>query len=158
MISACDLLKDNDDAYIVREIRFEEGRLKARWPAAILVSDPVNNVHFRYNVIRVGLTTTYTYKKTPIAVFVRKEEVVKLGYVRRRGWLVGVGAGVQQQSKEVALKWFEDEILAKTFGIDQNLIKFATSHFSAAWIAKAFAKADQSGSPYWISSRQEISP
>lgn len=64
------------------------------WLAAILVSEPENAVHLRYNVIRVGKSTTYTHQKVPIAVFVRKGEVVKFGYVRRWGWLVGVGAGV----------------------------------------------------------------
>lgn len=147
MIGACDLARDNDqDVYIVREIRFVEGRLKTRWPAAILVSDPTNEVNFRYNVIRVGKSTTYTYQKIPNAVFVRQGKVVQLGYVRRRGWLVGAG-----QSKEVALKWFEDEIMGTTRGLEGSITKVAGIHYSAAWIAKVIAKADESGSPYWIS-------
>lgn len=144
MISTCDLPKDNDnEAYLVREIRFEEGRLKTRWPAAILVSDLVNQVHFRYNVMRVG--TTYRYQKIPIAIFMRQGKVVKLGYVRRHGWLVGAG-----QPKEVALEWFEDEILGTTLGLDESITRIAGTHYSTAWIAKVFAKADGSGSPYWI--------
>lgn len=147
MISACDLPKDNDqDVYIVREIRFVEGRLKSRWPAAILVSDPANEVNFRYNVIRVGKSTSYTYQKIPNAIFVRLGQVVQLGYVRRRGWLVGAG-----QSKDVALKWFEDAILGTTRGLEGSITKIAGIHYSAAWIAKVIAKADESGSPYWIS-------
>lgn len=127
----------------MREIRFVEGRLKTRWPAAILVSDPTNEVNFRYNVIRVG---KYTYQKIANAVFVRQGKVVQLGYVRRRGWLVGAG-----QSKEVALKWFEDEIMGTTRGLEGSFTKIAGIHYSAEWIAKVIAKADASGSPYWIS-------
>lgn len=149
MISACDLSKDNiNDAYLVREIRFEEGKLRARWPAAILVSDPVNKVHFRYNVIRVGRPITYRYQKITNAVFMRQQgKVLKLGYVRRWGWLVGTG---QQQSKEVALKWFEDEVMGTTSAPEENIGKMPTLHYTAGWIAKVFAKAAQSGSPYWI--------
>lgn len=146
MIGACDLPKDNDqDFYVVREIRFVEGRLKNRWPAAILVSDPTNKVNFRYNVIRVGKYNTYTYQKIPNVLFVRQGKIVQLGYVRRRGWLVGAG-----QSKEVALKWFEDEVLGTTRGLDDSIVKVAALHYSAEWIAKVIAKADQSGSPYRI--------
>lgn len=149
MISACDLPKDNNnDAYTVHEVRFEEGRLKTRWPAAILVSDPANNVHIRYNVVRVGTSSLYKYQKILNAVFMRQGKVVKLGYIRRRGWLVGAG-----QPKEVALKWFEDEILKTTQALDANIAKVPLIHFSAAWIEKAIAKADQSGSPYWIANR-----
>lgn len=149
MISACDFPNDDEnDAYIVHEIRFEAGRLKPRWPAAILVSDPVNNVYFRYNVVRVGKSTTYTYQKLLNAEFKRQGKVLKLGYARRRGWLVGAG-----QPKEVALKWFEDEVMGKIQRLDGDVARFATFHFSTVWIAKAFAKADQSGSPYWIEDR-----
>lgn len=139
MISACDLPKDhNNDAYILYEIRFEEGRQKARWPAAVLVSDPANNDRFRYNVIRVETSTIYTYQKIPHAIFMRQGKVVKLGYVRRRGWLVGAAG----QPKEVELKWFEDEILATTRTLNSDITRVAIAHFSAVWIVKAFAKAD----------------
>ena len=150
MISACDLPKDNNnDAYTVHEIRFEEGKMKTRWPAVILVSDPANNVHIRYNVIRVGISSVYKYQKILNAVFMRQGKVVKLGYIRRRGWLVGAG-----QPKEVALKWFEDEILKKTQALDDdNIARVPQLHFSAAWIKQAIAKADRSGSPYWIANR-----
>lgn len=148
MISACDVPKDKiNDAYIVREIRFEEGKLRARWPAAILVSDPVKNIHFRYNVIRVGTPIKYKYQKITNAVFMRQGKVLKLGYVRRWGWLVGAG---QQQPKEVALKWFEDEVMGTTSVPEENIGKMPTLHYTAGWIAKVFAKAAQSGSPYWI--------
>ena len=149
MISACDLPKDGDnDAYIVQEIRLEEGRQKSKWPAAILVSDPINNVYFRYNVIRIETSTTFTYQKIPSPIFIRQGKLVKLGYVRRRGWLVGAG-----QSKEVALKWFEDEIMGTTKRAEEGFARIATAHHSATWIAKVFTKADQSGSPFWISDR-----
>lgn len=150
MINACDLPPpDNiNDAYIVREIRFEEGRLKTRWPAHILVSDPVKNVHFRYKVIRVGTSTTYKYQKIPNAVLMRQGKLLKLGYVRRWGWLVGGAA--TGQPKEVALKWFEDEVMGTTRALDENIAKMSKLHYSAAWIAKVMAKATQSGSPYWI--------
>lgn len=152
MISACDLPKgdENKDAYIVREIRYEEGRMSTRWPAAILVSDPVNNIHFQYKVIKVAATATYTYQKIPNALFIRQGKLLKLGYVRRRGWLVGVGGTGGSQSKEVALKWFEDDIMGTTKGLYDSISKAATTHFSAVWIAKVLAKADTSGSPFWI--------
>lgn len=149
MIGACDLPKDDDnDAYIVREIRYEEGRLKGRWPAAILVSDPVNNVHFQYKVVKIAASTTYTYQKIPNAIFMRQGKIMKLGYVRRWGWLVGAG-----QSKEVALKWFEDEIMGSTKGLYDSISRAATTHYSAVWIVKVLKKADQSGSLFWISDR-----
>ena len=152
MISACDLSKDDDnDAYIVREIRYEEGRMRTRWPAAILVSDPVNNVHFQYKVIKIAASATYTYQKIPNALFIRQGKLVKLGYVRRRGWLVGAG-----QSKEVALKWFEDEVMGTTRGLYDSISVADTTHYSAVWVAKVLAKADQSGSPFWISDRSLI--
>lgn len=159
MISACDLPKgdDNKDAYIVREIRYEESRMRTRWHAAILVSDPVNNIHFQYKVIKIAATATYTYQKIPIALFIRQGKIVKLGYVRRRGWLVGVGVGgtAGGQAKEVALKWFEDEIMGTTKGLYDSISRVATTHYSAVWIAKVLAKADYSGSPFWISDSVE---
>lgn len=78
----------------------------------------------------------------------RQGMLTKLGYVRRRGWLVGAG-----QPKEVALKWFEDEVLGTTKGIDDSVSTAIKLHFSATWVAKVFAKADQSRSPYWIPNR-----
>lgn len=78
----------------------------------------------------------------------RQGMLTKLGYVRRRGWLVGAG-----QPKEVALKWFEDEVLGTTKGLDDSVSTVTKLHFSATWVAKVFAKADQSGSPYWIPNR-----
>lgn len=152
MLSACDLPKDDvNDAYIVREIRYVESRLKRRWPAAILVSDPVNNVHFLYKVIKIEASATFTYQKVPNAKFIRQGKLVNLGYVRRRGWLVGAG-----QSKEVALKWFEDEVMGTTKGIYDSISKAALDHYSAEWIAKVFAKADQSGSRFWIPDRSLV--
>ncbi len=152
MISACDLPKDDDnDAYIVREIRYVEGKLKGRWPAAILVSDPVNNVHIQYKVIKIAASNTYTYQKIPNAIFIRQGKLMELGYVRRRGWLVGAG-----QSKEVALKWFEDEIMGSTKGLYDSILRAASTHYSAVWIAKVLTKLDQSGSPFWISDRSLV--
>ena len=124
--------------------------MSTRWPAAILVSDPVNNIHFQYKVIKVAATATYTYQKIPNALFIRQGKLLKLGYVRRRGWLVGVGGTGGSQSKEVALKWFEDDIMGTTKGLYDSISKAATTHFSAVWIAKVLAKADTSGSPFWI--------
>ncbi len=122
--------------------------MKKRWVAAILVSDPANNVHFRYNVIPVAKSPTYTYQKIPNAIFMRQGKLVKLGYVRRRGWLVGAG-----QPKEVALKWFEDEVMGSNMGINEGFARKTKGHYSTAWIEKVFAKADDSGSLFWIADR-----
>ena len=146
MISACDLREDDiDDAYIVREIRFEESKPKTRWHAAILVSDPVKNVHFQYNVIKGG-TPIYRYEKIINPVFMDQGRVLKLGYVKRWGWLVGAG----QQTKEVALKWFEDEVMGTTRSVPDEGYGGSMYHYSARWIGKVFTKAARSGSPYWI--------
>lgn len=75
---------------------------------------------------------------------------MNLGYVRRWGWLVGT---TERQSKEVALKWFEDEVMGTTKGLYNSISTADFDHYSTAWIAKVFAKADQSGSRFWIPDR-----
>ena len=79
--------------------------------------------------------------------------------------------GASGQSKEGALKWYEDDILGTVQELDGSITTIfvflksclpsvynlsvmtdpiAGVHYSAAWIAKVFAKANQSGSSHWI--------
>ncbi len=135
-----------EDAYLVHEIGYvEEGLEWRQWPAAILVSDPVKQFDIRYDLERKG--GQLVFRKVPNYKFLRKNTVVKLGYLQRRGWLVGAG-----EPKEAALIWFETFLKSVKHRpyIPNPLKKVFPPHYTKLWVKRVFNKLLTEVSPHWV--------
>lgn len=125
--------KNPDDAYIVHEIRFSEGKAREKnWPAAILVTDLATGINIRYDVRQQG--KIYLVRKVVNFKFLRQGQVIKLGHVRRRGWLVGA-----RQPKEQALIWFERYLDGVGYAAPPANVN-EPSHFTAIWVRRVFTR------------------
>lgn len=136
----------SEDAYLVHEIGFvEEGLDWRQWPEAILVSDPVKQYDIRYDLERKA--GQLMMRKVPNYKFLRKNTVVKLGYLHRRGWLVGAG-----QPKEAALIWFETFLNSVKHRpwTPPPYKKFLPPHYSKLWVKRVFSKLLTEISPHWV--------
>lgn len=117
-----------------------------QWPAAILVSDPVEQYDIRYDLERKGVKLVL--RKVPNYRFLRKNTVVKIGYMRRRGWLIGAGG----EPKEAALIWFEgvlDSVKHRPASPDA-VRGFWTPHYSKNWVKRVLNKLLIQKSPHWV--------
>lgn len=136
-----------EDAYLVHEIGFvEEGLEWRQWPAAILVSDPVKQYDIRYDLERKG--GQLVFRKVPSYKFLRKNSVIKLGYLQRRGWLVGAGG----EPKETALIWFETflkSVKHRPFLVN-TFKKVFPPHYTKIWVKRVFNKLSTEVSPHWV--------
>lgn len=143
----CDAPDDKpEDAYLVQEIGFaEEGTPWEKWPSAILVSDVAKQYDIRYDLERKG--GKMSVRKVLNYKFLRKNDIVELGYLRRHGWLVGAG-----EPKEAALNWF-DQVIDSVGHVDRPSTVAQgpyTPHFSGVWIKRVLTKLSTEISPYWV--------
>lgn len=136
-----------ENAYLVQEISFVDEALDWRqWPAAILVSDLVEPFDIRYDLGRKGgklvLRKVLNYR------FLRKNTIVKVGYMRRLGWLVGAGG----EPKETALIWFEGvlESVKHRQASPAAARGFWTPHYSKNWVKRVLDKLLIQKSPHWV--------
>lgn len=135
-----------EDAYLVQEISFvEEGKAWQQWPAAILVSDVVKQYDIRYDLERKG--GKMVVRKVPNYKFLRKNVVVKLGYLRRHGWLVGAG-----EPKKAALIWFEGVLNNVGYVGRPSTIAQGrhAPHFTNVWVKRVFHRLSTEISPHWV--------
>lgn len=146
MMEDCPAPNNNpDDAYLVQEIRFIEGRLReGNWPAAILVTDLTTEIDIRYDVTRQG--QKYLIRKVANFKFLRQGQVIKLGYVGRRGWLIGAG-----MPKEEALKWFEGYLDRVGYAAPPTT-SYEPSHYTAIWVRRVFWRlwSEPTRPPHWV--------
>lgn len=146
-METCDAPDDKpEDAYLVQEIIFvEEGSVWQQWPAAILVSDVVKQYDIRYDLEKKG--RTMVPRKIPNYKFLRKNAVVKLGCLRRHGWLVGAG-----EPKEAALIWFEEVLRSVRYRAAPSTTARGrhTPHYSNVWVKNVFDKLSTEISPHWV--------
>ena len=146
-METCDAPDDKpEDAYLVQEISYvDEGLDWRQWRAAILVSDVVEQYDIRYDLERKG--GKLVPRKVPNYKFLRKNAVVKLGYLRRRGWLVGAG-----EPKEAALIWFEEVLKSvKQFPAPSTTGRgYRTPHYTDFWVKRVFKKLLTETSPHWV--------
>lgn len=135
-------------AYIVHDIHFDGGQIRRfwkRWRAAILVTDISTNEDIKYELYRDR--DKFIVRKAKNFKFLEKgNKVMKLGYMRKRGWIVGAGA-----PKEDGLRWFEEFIgLNGAAFVTQNFVNGNEAyHFTSDWTRRIFAKLFDSGSPHW---------
>lgn len=142
-MSSCD--PPEAGAYIVHEIRYDGGNIRRfwkRWRAAILVTDITTNEDIKYELVKNG--AKFIVHRAKVVDFLQKGKVIKLGYMRRRGWIVGAGA-----PKEEGLSWFE-QFVGTNGAVSVNAGDAAEYHFSSAWTRNKFAKLFASGSPHWV--------
>ena len=146
-MNMCDAPDDKpEDAYLVQEIAFvEEGTPWEQWPSAILVSDVVKQYDIRYDLERKR--GTMVVRKVPNYKFLRRNAVVQLGYMRRRGWLVGAG-----EPKEAALSWFDGVVNSVPHINRPSTLSRGphAAHHSSIWVKKVFAKLSAEISPHWV--------
>lgn len=146
-MKTCDAPGDKpEDAYLVQEISFvDEGLDWRQWPAAILVSDVVEQYDIRYDLERKG--GKLVPRKVLNYKFLRKNAVVKLGHLRRLGWLVGAG-----EPKEAALIWFEGVLKSvKQWPSPSATTRgYRTPHFTDFWVKKVINKLLTEVSPHWV--------
>lgn len=71
---------------------------------------------------------------------------MKLGYVRRRGWLVGAGG-----PKEEALKWFEGYLEKVGYAAPPTTYN-EPSHFTAIWVQRVFSRlwSEPTRPAHWV--------
>lgn len=134
-----------DGAYLVHEIRFIEGKVRQGfWPAAILVTDLATEIDIRYDLNRQG--KNYLVRKVTNFKFLRQGEVIRLGYMRRRGWLVGAGV-----PKEEALKWFEGYLNGVGYASPPSTIN-EPNHYTAIWVHRVFLRlsSEATRAPHWV--------
>lgn len=122
-----------DDAYLVLEIQFSDGKAREKnWPAATLVTDLATGINVRYGIRQQrGI---YLVRKVVNFKFLRQGQVIRLAYVRRRGWLVGAG-----QPKEQALILFEGYLDGVGFAAQPVTVN-ELSHFTAIWVRRVFTR------------------
>lgn len=136
---------DLEDAYLVQEINFvEAGKTWREWPSAILVSDIVKHFDIRYDLERKG--GKMVVRKVPNYKFLRKNAVIELGHLRRRGWLVGAG-----EPKEAALTWFEGVLNSVGSVGRPSTVPLGrhSPHFTDVWVKRVFSKLSTEISPHW---------
>lgn len=135
-----------EDAYLVQEINFVDEAVNWRqWRLAILVTDFVTQIDIRYDLERKG--GKLVPRKVPNYKFLRQNAVVKLGYLRRHGWLVGAG-----EPKEAALVWFEGVLkTVKQYPAPSTTGRgVQTPHYTNFWVRKVFNKLSTETSPHWV--------
>lgn len=145
-------------AYIVHDIRFDGGQIRRfwkRWRAVIIVTDIETNEDIKYELYR-DRDKFIVRKSAKGFKFLEKGKVMKLGYMRKRGWIVGggggAGAGGSPTTKEDGLRWFEQFIgLNGAAFVTQNFVNGNEAyHFTSAWTKRIFEKLFNSGSPHWV--------
>ena len=132
-------------AYIVHDIHYDGGTVRQlwkRWRAAILVTDITTDEDIKYEIIKTG--PKFSVRKAKVVNFLQNGKVIKLGYMRRRGWIVGAGA-----PKEEGLSWFE-RFVGTNEAVQVSGGSTPAYHFSSYWSTMMFAKLFDSGSPYWV--------